>query len=81
MESLNAQIRAVKLKFPDQADRIESLFEQNEDFRALCKDYFLCINFLEKFMKDIVDKHDEISDYKSVRQELEKDLQEMIYKK
>ena len=79
MESLDAQLRAVKQKFPEQGDRIEQLYESDEDFRALCADYVLCIRQLVEIEKEFSEKEHSIKEYKIIRKELEKELHEFIY--
>ena len=79
MESLDAQLRAVKQKFPEQGDRIEQLYESDEDFRALCADYVLCIRQLVEIEKEFSEKEHSMKEYKNIRKELEKELHEFIY--
>ena len=79
MESLDAQLRAVKQKFPEQGDRIEQLYESDEDFRALCADYVLCIRQLVEIEKEFSEKEHAMKEYKIIRKELEKELHEFIY--
>ena len=78
MESLDAQLRAVKQKFPEQGDRIEQLYESDEDFRALCADYVLCIRQLVEIEKEFSEKEHSMKEYKNIRKELEKELHEFI---
>jgi len=79
MESLNAQLRAVKQKFPEQGDRIEQLYESDEDFRALCADYVLCMRQLVEIEKEFSEKEHSMKEYKNIRKELEKELHDFIY--
>ena len=79
MESLDAQLRAVKQKFPEQGDRIEQLYESDEDFRALCADYVLCMRQLVEIEKEFSEKEHSMKEYKNIRKELEKELHEFIY--
>ena len=79
MESLDAQLRAVKQKFPEQGDRIEQLYESDEDFRALCADYVLCMRQLVEIEKEFSEKEHAMKEYKNIRKELEKELHEFIY--
>ena len=81
MESVNAQLRLMKIKFPEQVDRIEALFESDEDFRSLCLDYYMCLQYLEKFNQEFNEKHKTIAEYKTIRTELEKELHETIFGK
>ena len=79
MESLNEQMRLIKKKFPGQSERIEELYETDEDFRMLCSDYILCMQFLQKFQKEFGEKKHSLKEYESMREELEKELQHFIY--
>jgi hypothetical protein len=79
MESLNEQLYLIKKKFPDQNERIEELFESNEDFRALCSDYFLCVEHLHRFKKEFGEKKLSIEEYRSLREELEDELSNFIF--
>ena len=79
MESLNEQLYLIKKKFPDQNERIEELFESNEDFRALCSDYLLCVEHLHRFKKEFGEKKLSIEEYRNVRQELEDELTHFIF--
>ena len=78
MESLNEQLYLIKKRFPEQMERIEELFDSNEDFRALCSDYFLCVDHLLKFSKEFGEKKLSIKEYRNVRQELENELQHFL---
>jgi hypothetical protein len=81
MGSLIEQLYIIKKKFPDQMERIEELFESNEDFRALCLDYILCIKHLHTFKKEVGEKKLSIEEYRSVRSELEDELFTFILNK
>ena len=74
MESLNALLRAVKKKFPGQSERIEELFESDEDFRTLCEDYITSIQAAEeRRLNAIMDRKIE-KEFLHVNIELEKEI-------
>jgi hypothetical protein len=79
MESLNKQLSVIKKKFPQQSERIEELYETDEDFRMLCSDYFLCDQYLQKFKKEFGEKRLSLNEYENIRTELEKELQHFIF--
>ena len=79
MESLNEQLYLIKKRFPDQMERIEALFESNEDFRALCLDYILCVKHLHRFKQEFGEKKLSIEEYSNVRHELEDELSLFIF--
>jgi hypothetical protein len=72
------QLRAIKNKFPEQGDRIEALYNSDEDFRTLCADYFLCMQNLQKFQVEFSEKQSSIQEYQNILKDLEKELQEFI---
>ena len=79
MESLNTQLSVVKKKFPQHSERIEELYEVDEDFRTLCADYFLCVQHLQKFKTEFNEKQHSIEEYKDIKDELEKELHDFIF--
>jgi len=79
MKSLNEYLKAVKHKFPEEGERIESLYQSDEDFRALCEDYFSCLQFLHKFKNEVKEKKYSFEEYKNMQEELEKELQDFIF--
>jgi hypothetical protein len=79
MRSLNEYLKAVKHKFPEEGARIEDLYKSDEDFRALCEDYFACLQFLNKFKNEVREKKYSFEEYKNMQEELEKELQDFIF--
>jgi hypothetical protein len=78
MESLNKQLGVIKHKFPEQSDRIDELFDNDDDFRALCSDYLLCIQNLQQFQREFSEKKRSIKIFQETREELEKELSHFI---
>ena len=78
MALANTLLQAIKEKFPGHAACIERLFSTNEDFRALCFDYVLCLKYLQKFKKEFDDKRLSLNEYNNVRTELENELSHFI---
>jgi DNA repair exonuclease SbcCD ATPase subunit len=79
MESLSKQLNAIKKKFPEQSERIDELYETDEDFRTLCSDYLLCLQHLEKFQKDVGEKKHSLKEYREIQSELERELSQFIF--
>jgi hypothetical protein len=79
MAPLDVELGLIKQKFPGQSDQIEELYETVPDFRTLCDDYFLCIQYLRKFQKEFGEKQDSVEEYQSLRKELEKELSGFIF--
>ena len=81
MESLNKLLDLIKKRFPDQNERIEELFWSDEDFRALCSDYSLCVQHLQKFREEFGEKKLSLEEYMNVRVELENELSGFLINK
>ena len=81
MKSLNEYLKVVKQKFPEEGERIEGLYQSDEDFRALCEDYFSCLQYLNKFKNEAIEKKYSFEEYKDMQEELEKELQDFIFTK
>ena len=81
MESLNPELLLIMDKFPGQGDRIDELYENDPDFKALCADYYLCINFLHKHRHEFGEKKSAVKEYEDMRKDLENELQDFIGEK
>lgn len=74
MDSPQLQLSLVKKMFPAQKEKIEALYKEDADFRALCHDYFLCMRYLDKFHNEFSEKLSNISEYENARRLLEEEL-------
>jgi len=79
MKSVDELLGVVKKKFPLQASKIEDLYEHDKDFRALCTDYFACVQGLSKYKKLSHEGQQSVKDYENVLTDLEKELQDFIF--
>ena len=78
MEARNFQLETVKERWPKYKDHIADLYYKDAKFRTICEDYYLCIQYLEKFKKEFSERLETIEEYKKIQQELEKELQDRI---
>jgi len=81
MEAKNFQLEAVKEKWPQFKDHILSLYYHDPRFRAICEDYYLAVQHLDKFRKQFSEKLETIEEYEKVLNELEIELRERIDEK
>ena len=81
MEAKNFQLEAIKEKWPQFKDDILSLYYHDPRFRAICEDYYLAVQHLDKFRKQFSEKLETIEEYEKVLQELEIELRDRIDKK
>jgi len=80
MEAKNFQLESVKERWPEYKDHILALYYKDNRFRAICEDYYLCIQHLDRFRKEFSEKLQTIEEYEKMRQELEVELQSRIDK-
>lgn len=78
MDVKNFQLEAVKERWPEHKDQILSLYYTDNRFRAICEDYYLCIQHLDKFRKEFSEKLQTVEEYEKMLQELEIELQGRI---
>ncbi len=81
MEISRPELSLVKEKFPQQNAQIEKLYYSNTDFQALCYDYFLCIEALQKYKEELKEKRNTVKEYQELSIELKKELDEFINEK
>jgi len=79
MNELTEILKVVKEKFPGQSARIDKLYEENEDFRSLCLDYFSSLLELKNFYTSSEESNRSIEDYKNVIEDLEKEFGNFIF--
>jgi len=80
IDARNLQLEAIKEKWPEYKDQIMALYYQDTKFRAICDDYYLSLQYLNKFRKEFSEKLDAIEDYEKILNELEGELQGRIDK-
>jgi hypothetical protein len=80
MEAKNFQLEAVKERWPEFTDHIRSLYYTDNKFRAICEDYYLCIQHLDKFRKEFSERLEAIEEYENMLRELEDELKGRINK-
>jgi len=81
MESVRHELSLIMDKFPAHSDRIEELYKNDPDFKALCADYFLCVNTLHKYQKESTEKQSTVKEYSDIRKDLENELHDLISNK
>ncbi len=76
---LNKIVSIVRI-FPDYEEKIDFLFQTDENFRDLCLDHILCSSMILD-MRNTPNKHTaEIEEYEEVQRNLEEEILEMISK-
>jgi hypothetical protein len=78
MEDQGLILSVIKEKFPHQQKRIDELYEQDQDFQALCADYLLCLNAVKLFNLIYHEQGKSIEEFEAMIKDLEKELYEFI---
>jgi len=78
IDARNLQLEAIKEKWPEYKDQIMALYYQDTKFRAICDDYYLSLQYLNKFRKEFSEKLETIEDYENIITELETELRDRI---
>lgn len=66
--------------FPDYEEKIDFLFQTDENFRDLCLDHILCASMILKMNNEPNRRTAEIKEYEEVQQNLEEEILQMISK-
>ena len=60
--------------FPDFEEKIDFLFQNDENFRDLCSDYILCISMILDRKNELNKNTEEIAEFEDIRQNLEAEI-------
>ena len=66
--------------FPDFEEKIDFLFQTDENFRDLCSDYILCAAMVQKMMKDLKKETSNREEYEELQQNLEEEILQILTK-
>lgn len=81
MEPAKNELVIVKSRFPAKWEAIERLYRENEEFRALCEDYYLCVKSMERFQMEFSEKMDSIEEFRDLSKSLENELNDFLDRK
>jgi hypothetical protein len=77
---MNKNINAIVHLFPDFKEKINFLFETDENFSDLCKDYLLCASNVIKMKKDNNKKNTSLEEYDDLKKSLQEEIKQIIIK-
>ncbi|MCG2462315.1 hypothetical protein K8352_16255 [Flavobacteriaceae bacterium F89] len=77
LKNINSIVRI----FPDYEDKIDFLFQTDEDFRDLCKDYLLCASNVLEMKTEISNFSAQTREYEDLQRNLEQEILQMITRK
>lgn len=77
---MNKKINSIVQIFPDFEEKIDFLFQTDENFRDLCSDYILCAAMVQKMMKDLKKETSSREEYEELQQNLEEEILQILTK-
>lgn len=75
---MTAELFCILERFPQLKEMIISQFETNEEFQALCLDYFLCIRSLSNREEDMRRYKERYEEYSELKRMLEDKMLQYI---
>ena len=67
--------------FPGFEEKINFLFQSDEDFRELCSDHFLCVAMLQELIQRLNKNADDVKEFKELQRNLEEEILQRILNK
>jgi hypothetical protein len=64
--------------FPGFEEKIDSLFQKDENFQDLCKDYLLCISIASEMKKNTNKNRAQLEEYENLKESLQQEIKQMI---
>jgi hypothetical protein len=71
---MKAELICMIEKFPNLKGRIQSLFEESEEFQALCYDYLFCLKSLDQWTITMMKDEEVVKEYTELKSMLESEL-------
>ena len=68
---MKAELFLITERFPELKSQILSQYESDEEFQALCLDYFLCLRSLDKWELEIKQFKERQEEYEGLKRMLE----------
>jgi len=78
---MNAELLCMFEKFPGLGEKIQSLYECDDEFQTLCFDYFLCIRSLTQWETNLRKDEKYIHEYSELKRTLESELLQYMEKR
>lgn len=77
---MNKNIVSIVQMFPDFEEKIDFLFQTDENFRDLCSDHILCAGMVHEMKNRLSKNTAEIDEYRDLQQKLQEEILQMILK-
>lgn len=77
---MHEKIISIVQIFPDFEEKIDFLFQTDEDFRDLCSDYMLCAAMVQNLRKKSIKSTADLEEYEELQRNLEQELLQNILK-
>lgn len=75
---MDKEIKSIVQMFPDFEEKIDFLFQTDQNFRDLCSDHLLCAAMVQDIKDGLIDLPLELEEYEDLRRKLEQEILQMI---
>ena len=75
---MKAELIFILERFPELKEQLTSLFECDEEFQALCLDYFLCIRSLDHWEVTVRKYQERLEGYEELKRVLENKMLQQL---
>lgn len=77
-EGVTKILKVIKEKFPHRENRIEQLYQEDENFQMLCRNYLTRLEAMIKYRHISNEQRENLREYKNIISELEIELSEFL---
>lgn len=77
---MQTKIKSIIRIFPDFEEKIDFLFQTNENFRDLCADYILCAGTVQELKNTMSGNSEQINEYEELQLSLQEEILQLITK-
>mgnify|MGYP003479035722 CR=1 FL=1 len=77
---MNLKIDPIVRIFPDLEEKIDFLFDNDENFREICSDYMLCTSMILEGKKEMNKNWEEFVEFVALQRDLEEEILKEILK-
>lgn len=75
---MKAELVFIVERFPELKEKLTSLFECDEEFQALCLDYFLCMRSLDQWEQTLKRDQERFEGYVALKRVLENRMLQQV---
>lgn len=78
---MNEKVISIAQIFPDFEEKIDFLFQTDENFRDLCADHILCVGIVQELENEKNKNPEKTQEYQDLKKSLEQEILAIITKR